>query len=91
MNVQITVGAPVYDVNGGDVGTVSDQTVPGQYLAVEKGIVIPGNIYVPLTAIKGTAPNGGVVLNLSEYELSDPAYTEPPATTGSTRPGGAMR
>ena len=86
MNEHITIGAPVYDMNGGDVGTVSDQTVPGQYLAVEKGVVLPGNIYVPMTAIRGTAPSGAVTLSLTEEELSDPAYNAPPATTAATRP-----
>ena len=87
MNRQITIGSPVYDTNGNNVGTVSEQTVPGQYLAIERGVVVPGNVYVPITAIKGTAPDGGVVLNLTEDELST-GYTP---STGHDRGGPRRR
>lgn len=88
MNQQITIGAPVYDANGSHLGTVNEQTVPHKYLAVQKGVVIPGNIYVPITAIQETAPDGGVRLNLTEEDLSDPSYSQPPAGAGAATPGG---
>ena len=84
MNQQYAIGSSVYDADGTYVGTVNEQSVPGQYLAVERGVVIPGDIYVPVTAIKGAAPDGGVLLSLSDDDLTNEAYGQPPAATGAT-------
>ncbi len=87
MKQQFAIGSSVYDTNGKYIGTVNEQSVPGQYLAVERGVVIPGDVYVPVTAIKGPAPDGGVLLSLAADDLTNEAYGQPPATTGATTPG----
>src|SRR5215470_9381851 len=64
MNQQISPGRPVYDARGEVVGMVGEQGATGQYF------VVYTPLYLPLAAIQGPDPAGGVHLALPREELA---------------------
>jgi hypothetical protein len=71
-------GATVYDTAGAKVGTLRAYNPQGAYLLVEKGWLFPKDLYIPLTAVRGTDATGAVHLGLRKDDLQDDRYASPP-------------
>jgi PRC-barrel domain len=77
------VGTLVFGSDGEDIGEITD-VQPG-YFQVKKGLIFRKEVYLPLTAITGTALGGdGVTINLTKDEIDNGDWSEPPITTDET-------
>lgn len=90
---QIRMGTPVYDVNGDKVGEVSGRGLTQNTLLVQKGLIFPKDLHIPLSAISRSGAEG-VYLNLPKSEIKNQNWDKPPSdvTTdmaGSTTMTGA--
>jgi hypothetical protein len=66
---QVTAGAPVYDLTGKKVGSVSAVNVPNEYFTLEKGVFFTRDFYVPLSAVESIAPDA-VHLNVDKDQMA---------------------
>jgi len=66
---RLVVGAPVYDMTGEKVGSVSAVNLPNEYFTLEKGVVFTRDFYVPLSAIARMAPDA-VRLNVDKDQMA---------------------
>lgn len=66
---QLIVGAPVYDMTGERVGSVSAVDLPNEYFTLEKGIVFTRDFYVPLSAVERMSPDA-VHLNVDKDQMA---------------------
>jgi uncharacterized protein YrrD len=72
------VGTHVFGSDGEEIGTISD--VQSDYFQVKKGTLFRKEVYLPLTAITGTALGGdGVTVNLTKDEVESGDWSSPPA------------
>jgi hypothetical protein len=75
------VGTHVFGSDGEEIGTISDAQ-PGWFV-IKKGTFRKTEIYVPLTAITGTALGGdGITIDLTKDEAESGEFSQPP--TGET-------
>jgi hypothetical protein len=65
----LVVGAPVYDMTGEKVGSVSAVNLPNEYFTLEKGVVFTRDFYVPLSAVERMAPDA-VHLNVDKDQMT---------------------
>ncbi len=81
---QFVTGTNVYDSNGDKVGTLDQPAVRRGALVVQKGFFFPHDIYVPLSAVSRTSPDG-TYLNLTKDQLNGDQYKQLPtgAQTGA--------
>jgi hypothetical protein len=66
---QLVVGAPVYDMTGVRVGSISAVNAPNEYFTMEKGVVFTRDFYVPLSAVERMAPDA-VHLNVDKDQMA---------------------
>jgi hypothetical protein len=66
---RLVVGAPVYDMTGEKVGSVSAVNLPNEYFTLEKGVVFTRDFYVPLSAVERMAPDA-VHLNVDKDQMA---------------------
>ena len=66
---RIVVGAPVYDMTGEKVGSVSAVNLPNEYFTLEKGVFFTRDFYVPLSAVESIAPDA-VHLNVDKDQMA---------------------
>jgi hypothetical protein len=66
---QIVIGAPVYDLTGEKVGSVSAVNLPNEYFTLEKGVLFARDFYVPLSAVERMAPDA-VHLNVDKNQMA---------------------
>ena len=76
---QIETGWDVYDVNGDEIGDVSE--VGPNYIVVEKGWLFPTDIYIPNSAITSVAPDR-IQLNVAKDAIDGESWNSPPADQG---------
>src|SRR5258706_1815524 len=81
---QFVQGAPVYDINGAKVGTVSEHGVQRGYLVIHHGL-LRDDIYIPLDMIQGSDANG-VALNMTKQEVDTLPVNRPPAGNTPANP-----
>lgn len=80
---QFAEGTLVYDMNGDKVGKLSAYDPQGNYLVVEKGVLFPHELYVPVNSVASSDANA-IQLNLSKSDLKDERYkTQPALSAGS--------
>jgi hypothetical protein len=73
------VGTLVFGSDGEDIGEVTE-VGPG-YMKLKKGLIFRKEVYIPLTAITGTALGGdGVTINLTKDEVESGDFSSPPVT-----------
>jgi PRC-barrel domain len=77
------LGTHVFASDGEEIGKISD-VQPG-YFQIKKGTFRHTEVYLPLTAITGTALGGdGVMVEMTKDEVESGDWSQPPATdTGS--------
>ncbi len=74
------VGTLVFGSDGEEIGEITD-VQPG-YFQVKKGLIFRKEVYLPLTAITGTALAGdGVTIDLTKDEIENGDWSTPPVTT----------
>jgi hypothetical protein len=79
------VGTLVFGSDGEDIGEVTEAH-PG-YMKLKKGILFRKEVYIPLTAITGTALGGdGVTINLTKEEIENGDWSSPPGMGEETTP-----
>jgi hypothetical protein len=79
------VGTLVFGSDGEEIGEVTE-THPS-YMKLKKGMLFRKEVYLPLTAITGTALGGdGVTINLTKEEIDEGDWSSPPATGEETSP-----
>jgi hypothetical protein len=66
---RLVVGAPVYDMTGEKVGSVSAVNLPNEYFTLEKGVLFTRDFYVPLSAVERMAPDA-VHLNVDKDQMA---------------------
>ena len=66
---RLVVGAPVYDMTGEKVGSVSAVNLPNEYFTLEKGVLFTRDFYVPLSAVDRMAPDA-VHLNVDKDQMA---------------------
>jgi len=66
---QVAPGAPVYDITGEKVGSVSAVNLPNEYFTMEKGVFFTRDFYVPLSAVESIAPDA-VHLNVDKDQMA---------------------
>ena len=66
---QLVVGAPVYDMTGEKVGSISAINLPNEYFTLEKGVFFTHDFYVPLSAVESMAPDA-VHLNVDKDQMA---------------------
>jgi hypothetical protein len=72
------VGTLVFGSDGEEIGEIKD-VGPG-YVHIKKGLLFRTDVYIPLTAITGTALGGdGVTINLTKDEIENGDWSAPPA------------
>ncbi len=76
-------GTAVYDLNGEQVGTVSQPSGAANMLILHKGL---GDLQVPFSVVQ-RSDSHGVYLSVTKDELQHGRYAVPPATTGSAEDG----
>lgn len=81
-DLRIMDGAPVYDMNGVKVGSVSDRGLQRNALIVHKGIFFPKDLYVPLSAVSSYDANG-VYLNVAKDEINSHNWDTMPMDEGA--------
>ncbi len=91
-------GTLVFSSDGEEIGEITE--VQPEYFQVKKGMFFRKDLFIPLSAIVGTALGGdGVQVNVTREELESGNYAEPPAfdepvdagqhnTMGATTPYG---
>jgi hypothetical protein len=78
------VGTLVFGSDGEEIGEITD-VGPG-YFQVKKGLIFRKDVFLPLTAITGTALGGdGVTINLTKDEVENGDWSERPVVE---EPGG---
>jgi hypothetical protein len=78
------VGTLVFGSDGEEIGEITDAG-PG-YFQVKKGLIFRKDVFLPLTAITGTALGGdGVTINLTKDEVENGDWSERPVVE---EPGG---
>lgn len=71
------VGALVFGSDGEEIGEIKD--VGLGYLHVKKGLLFRKDVYIPVTAITGTAIGGdGVTINMTKDEIENGDWSSPP-------------
>lgn len=88
MGTQVAVGMIVYDVEGERIGTIDQHTVPGQYIAVQKGSLFHKDVYISFNAIQRSDING-VYLSMHRNDLDAEQYNTPPGGMSGAGAGGA--
>jgi len=83
MGTQFIAGESVFDVAGEKIGSVSEESVHGRYLVVQKGWLFPKDIYIPLNAVERNDAEG-VYVSLHKDDLSSSQYENPPADIDGT-------
>ncbi len=83
MGTQFIAGESVFDVAGEKIGSVSEESVHGRYLVVQKGWLFPKDIYIPLNAVARNDAEG-VYVSLHKDDLSSSQYENPPADIDGT-------
>ena len=79
------VGTLVFGSDGEEIGEVTE-VQPG-YMKLKKGILFRKEVYIPLTAITGTALGGdGVTINLTKEEIENGDWSSPPDMGEETTP-----
>ena len=79
------VGALVFGSDGEEIGPIKD-VGPG-YVHIKKGLLFRTDVYLPLTAITGTALGGdGVTINLTKDEIENGDWSSPPVTGDESTP-----
>jgi hypothetical protein len=81
---QFVEGAPVYDINGAKVGTVSEHGVQRGHLVIHHGL-LRDDIYISLDVVEGSDANG-VSLNMTKQEVETLPVNRPPAGNTSANP-----
>jgi len=76
-------GTPVYDANGGKLGTVTRYDGQQAYFVMEKGALFHKDVYVPLDAIAG-AHADGIRLYITRDDLRNVKWDQPPASGSAT-------
>ena len=66
---RLVVGAPVYDMTGEKVGSVSAVNLPNEYFTLEKGVLFTRDFYVPLSAVERMAADA-VYLNVDKDQMA---------------------
>jgi hypothetical protein len=66
---RLVMGAPVYDMTGEKVGSVSAINMPNEYFTLEKGVLFTRDFYVPLSAVECMAPDA-VHLNVDKDQMA---------------------
>jgi hypothetical protein len=73
------VGTHVFGSDGEEIGKVTD-VGPG-YFQIRKGTFRHTDVYLPVSAITGTALGGdGVTIELTKEEVDNGDWSQPPAT-----------
>jgi hypothetical protein len=65
----VASGAPVYDMTGEKVGSVSAVNLPNEYFTLEKGHFFTRDFYVPLSAVERMTPDA-VHLNVDKDQMA---------------------
>lgn len=76
VNNQFVQGSPVYDVDGNQVGTVSEHGVEANCLIVHHGLMRT-DVYVPLGYLRG-ATDQGVYLTVNQDQFNNFSKNQPP-------------
>ena len=80
------VGTHVFGSDGEEIGKIAD-VGPG-YFHIKKGTFRHTEIFLPLTAITGTALGGeGVTVELTKDEVENGDFSTPPAVGDETESG----
>lgn len=79
-------GTPVYDLNGEQVGTVSQPSRVATMLILHKSIFFSYDLQVPLSTVQRSDPHG-IYLRVTKDELQHERYAVPPATTAPGEDG----
>ncbi len=79
INQQFSEGTPVYDVNGEQMGSVSNYSPVENTFLLHKGPFFQQDIQVPLSAVQRSDARG-IYLSVSRDELQHERYAVPPAT-----------
>ena len=82
---QIQTGVDVFDDADQHIGTVAE--VGPSYFIVQKGLLFPKDIYVPLSAVSQVTEHQ-VIINVSKSEVESMGWDEPP-TVESERTSGS--
>ena len=78
-------GTLVFSSDGEEIGEITE--VQPEYVHVKKGMIFRKEVYIPLSAIVGTALGGdGVQVNLTKAELESGDWDQPPVSSAD---GGA--
>lgn len=72
---EIEVGWDVYDLNGDEIGDVSE--LGENYIVVEKGWLFTSDIYIPTSAITSVAPDR-IQLNVQKDAIDGQNWNAPP-------------
>ena len=76
------VGTHVFGSDGEEIGKITD--VQPSYFQIKRGTFRHTEVYLPLTAITGTALGGdGVTIEMTRDEVESGEFSEPPAGAGS--------
>ncbi len=78
-------GLQVYTRDGKNVGHVTVSALSENYFVVLHGRLLTRQLFLPRTAIHGLAFKG-VILKLSQEELQDEQWRQPPKTTRRSKP-----
>jgi hypothetical protein len=79
------VGTLVFGSDGEEIGEVTE--LPPGYMKLKKGILFRKEVYIPLTAITGTALGGdGVTINLTKEEIENGDWSSPSDMGEETTP-----
>jgi hypothetical protein len=70
-------GPKVFDSDGKEIGRVTEYDPAGGWMQVEKGVLFPKDLYIPVTAVAYLAGDG-IYLRLPQAVLKD-AFVVPPA------------
>ncbi len=73
-------GTAVYDLNGEQVGTVSQTSGAANMLILHKGLGFSQDLQVPFSAVQRSDPHG-IYLSVTKDELQHERYAVPQATT----------
>lgn len=86
MGRQFAEGTPVYDVNGTKIGSISEQSVQGDNLVLQKGLFFPHDYYVPMRTVTH-ADADGVHLNVTKDDVVNQTFDN--AAPADTLGGGS--
>jgi hypothetical protein len=83
---QVQTGWTTFDNAGDKIGDIVESNAT--YIVVQKGLFLPSDIYVPLTAVSEVSPaDQSVTLNVAKGDIDSMGWNQPPAvdTTFDTR------